>query len=90
MLKRQKKTSKRKSVKRKNPESYNLVFSDREIEKLTPKQAIQHILVVSEYPSSRKPYWSNDEDTFAGMDAKEILEYIHDFTNKYEYMHYDK
>lgn len=89
MLKR--KTPKRTPAKRKrNPELYNLVFSDRAIEKLTPKQAIQHIQLVSEYPQPRDSFWSNSENQFSGMDEKELLEYIHSFSDRFEYMHYNK
>lgn len=70
--------------KRRNPEVYNLVFSDKTIEKMTGKQAIQHIEVVSEYPSSVREHV---EDPFAFMDAEEILEYIHNFANRWEYFH---
>ncbi len=70
--------------KRKNPEVYNLVFSDRVMEKMTPLQVIQHINIVSEYPSnSRNPI----TDPFAFMDPEEILEYVHYFASRWEFLH---
>ena len=85
-----KKPIKRKSkvpnpVKRKrNPELYNLVFSDRTMEKMTPVQVIQHINIVSEYPSSsRNPI----THPFAFMDPEEILEYVQYFASHGEFLH---
>lgn len=75
--------------KRKNPENYNMVFSDKQIEKMTASQAIQHIITTSEYPPSRH-YTANDDDPFMYMDAEDILKYVHDFANRWEYWHYNK
>ena len=79
-----KKLAKKKVLKRKrkNPEDYNLVYSDKRISELTPKQVIQHIRDVSEYPNPY-PAYENKEDPFIHMDPEDILKYVNSFADRY-------
>lgn len=80
-----KKLAKKKVLKRKrkNPEDYNLVYSDKRMSELTPLQVIRHIRDASEYPEYPQPYFENKENPLMNMDSQEILKYINSFADRY-------
>ncbi len=86
MIKKPVKKITRKSTpkrKRKNPEDYNLIYSDKRITELSPRQVIQHIRDASEYPEYPQPYFENKENPLMNMDSQEILKYINSFADRY-------
>lgn len=83
MISRKKKISKRTSTKKspkkrkKNPENYNLVFSNDEIKNLSSNQLIQYIEMISDY---------HLDSVLKNMSVEELLKYIHDLVYQWRWL----